>query len=170
MKKIIYWILGLLGAIGGFLFGFLLRQPGINKLKKQIVLLQKDNGRLLDLCQSQHEEFCNLLVQHKALKAFSFRKKASSKEKLRENLILQYAIKAYIELLLIRVKHEQELSKSEISFFNAFDNVIDGKKLSTSNMAKIRDFVLEHQSTEIDSLKECDYTLVFQELNGFKEF
>ena len=169
MKKIIYLILLPLGALAMFFGGFLARQPKINKLKKQIKLLQKDNGKLIDLCQCQHDDFCNLLVQHKTLKAIHFIKKASSKEKLRENLILQYALKSYIELLLKRVKYNQELDKDEIAFFNAAKNIIDGKKISAGNMVKIRDYILERHTTDINNKKECDYTLVLQELNSYKE-
>jgi hypothetical protein len=99
MKKFVFWILGCLLTIGTFLLGFLIRQPKINKLKKQVVILQKDNNILLDLCQSKQAEFRELLVQHKALKALNFRKKTASKEKLKENLILQYALRNYLELL-----------------------------------------------------------------------
>ena len=44
MKKAIYWIIGGLIALGSFLLGFLIRQPQINKLKKQVELLQKMEG------------------------------------------------------------------------------------------------------------------------------
>ena len=166
MKKLVYWILGGLLAAGSFLFGFLIRQPKINKLKKQMELLQKDSSRLQELCQSQQDDFRNLLLQHKALKAFNFRKKANSKDKLQENLILQYAIRDYLELLVKRVKHEQELSKDEITFFNASENVIEGKKLTTNNKVKIRDFVLERHSTDIKGLQECDYTPILQKMKS----
>ena len=166
MNKLFYWIWGVLIALFGFLFGFLIRQPKINKLKKQIERLHDDIGRLQKLCQNQQDNFKNLLIQHKALKALSFRKKAASKEKLKENLILQYAIRDYLELLLKRVKCNQELSKVEIAFLKASEKIIDGKTLSTSDKVKIKDFTLNRHSTEINNLQECDYTMVFQELSN----
>jgi len=167
MKKLSYLILGALLAIAAFLFGFLIRQPKIDKLKKQIKLLQKECIRLQELCQSQKDDFRNLLVQHKALKAFSFKKRAVSKDKLKESLILQYAIKDYLELLFKRVQYEQELSKDEIIFFNVSENLIEGKKLSVSDKIKIRDFIFERHSIAIKKLQECDYTLIFQKLSGY---
>ena len=50
MKKLIYWIIGLLIGLFGFIAGALIRQPQINKLKEQVKLLQKDNRRF---CRTQ---------------------------------------------------------------------------------------------------------------------
>ena len=77
---------------------------------------------------------------------------------------MQYAIKEYLELLVKRVKHEQELCKDEIAFFNASENLIEGKKLSTSNKVKIRDFILERYYTDINGLRECDHTLILDQI------
>ena len=46
MKKIIKILLFPLIALGGFFAGFLVRQPGINKLRKQAQLLQNDNEEI----------------------------------------------------------------------------------------------------------------------------
>ena len=94
-------------------------------------------------------------------------KKNASMEKITENLIMQYALNSYMELLLKRVKYEQELTKSEIAFFNAFENFIDGRKLSTKDKTKIRNFILGRYSVEIKSLKECDYKAILQELGNY---
>ena len=107
MKKAMYWIIGGLIGIGSFLLGFLIRQPQINKLKKQVELLQKDNSKLIGLIEARQAEYKELLVQHKALKALQHRKKAASKELLAENLVMQYAIREYLSLLLKRVKYER---------------------------------------------------------------
>ena len=136
MKKAIYWILGLLIGLFGFITGALIRQPQINKLKEQVKLLQKDNRRLLALINGQQQEYQNLLVEHKALKALQFRKKAKSKERLEENLIMQYAIRAYLVLLLKSGRHGQKMEKVEIVFFNAFEKAINGKNLSTGDKVK----------------------------------
>ena len=165
MKKAIYWIIGGLIALGSFLLGFLIRQPQINKLKKQVELLQKDNSKLIGLIEARQAEYKELLVQHKALKALQHRKKAASKELLAENLVMQYAIREYLSLLLKRVKYEQELTKTEILFFDAFEKVIDGKKLSTSDKVKIRDHIMAQYPAEIKKLMPCEYGDVLDELD-----
>ena len=75
MKKILNWILWPLIAILSFLIGLFARQPAINKLKKQVTLLQQDNEKLLNIIETNHQSFQELLVQHKALKAIQISKK-----------------------------------------------------------------------------------------------
>ena len=169
MKKLIYWIVGLLIGLFGFIAGALICQPQINKLKEQVKLLQKDNRRLLALVNGQQQEYQNLLVEHKALKALQFRKKAKSKERLEENLTMQYAIRAYLVLLLKSGRHGQKMEKAEVVFFNAFEKVINGKKLSTSDKVKIRDYIMEHHKADIKALRECEIAPVLQELNDAPE-
>lgn len=169
MKKAIYWIIGGLLSAGGFLLGFLIRQPQVNKLKKQIELLQKDNRRLIAKITCQQQDFQKLLVEHKALKALQFRKKAQSKEKLTENLVMQYAIREYLVLLLKCGRHGQQLEKAEIVFFHAFEKAINGKKLSTGDKVKIRDYIMDHHGADIIALRECEITPVLEELNGAPE-
>lgn len=164
MKKIVYWLLGVLIAITSFLTGFLIRQPKINKLKKQIELLQKDNRKLIEMITDKQQNYQELLIQHKALKALQFRKKSAIKEQMTENLVIQYAIKEYLTLLLKNGRYEKLLEKDEIIFFEAFEKVIDGKKLSASDKVKIRDYVMELYGREIKQLRECDYAPVLDEL------
>lgn len=165
MKKLVYAIIAALIAIGSFLTGFLIRQPKINKLKKQIEMLQQDNSKLLKLIDENRQNYQELLIQHKALKALQFRKKAALKEQLTESLVMQYAIKEYLSLLLKSGKYNNELEKHEIIFFNAFEKFIDGKKISTSDKVKIRDYITEKYKNEIKHLKECEYAPVFDDLN-----
>ena len=48
----------------------------------------------------------------------------------------------------------------------AFEKVIDGKKLSTSDKVKIRDYIMEKHGREIKQLKECEYTAIMAELQN----
>lgn len=166
MKKITYGIIGFFLMLGVFLTGFLIRQPKINKLKKQVELLQKDNRKLIAMITEKQQNFQELLIQHKALKALQYRKKSEIKEQMTENLVMQYAIRAYLTLLLKSGRYEQELEKDEIVFFKSFEKVIDGKKLSTSDKVKIRDYIMEHHGREIKQLKECEYTAIMAELQN----
>lgn len=166
MKKLLYSLLAILICIGAFLTGFLIRQPKINKMEKQVETLQKDNSRLVSLFELKQNEYRELLVQHKALKALQFRKKAELHDKMTESISMQYAIKDYVSLLIKRVKHGQELTKEEIIFFNAFEKVIDGKNISTNDKVKILSYVKTQHDTEIRQLKECNFTPMFIELKA----
>lgn len=77
---------------------------------------------------------------------------------------MQYAIRAYLTSLLKNGRYEKPLEKDEIVFFKAFEKVIDGKKLSTSDKAKIRDYIMEKHGREIKKLRECKYAPVLEEL------
>ena len=164
MKKISNWIIGALAVISAFLFGFLIRQPKINKLKEQVKTLQKDLSGLHALCEKQHIEYRDLLVQHKSLKALQFKKKSNSKELLTGNLVVQYAIWDYVTLLIKSVKSGQKMSKEEASFFWAFEKVINGEKVTTSDMAKISNYTKPRHESEIKDFRECDHGLLFMEL------
>lgn len=166
MKKITYGIIGFFLMLGGFFAGFLIRQPKINKLKKQVELLQKDNRKLIDMITDKQQIYQELLIQHKALKALQFRKKSEIKEQMTENLVIQYAIRAYLTLLLKSGRYEQKLDKDEIVFLKAFEKVIDGKKLSSSDKVKIHDYIMEHYGHEIKQLKQCEYAAVMAELQN----
>ena len=48
--------------------------------------------------------FDNLLLQYKGLKVMQLKKKAEMKGMLEENIVLHYGMKAYMNLLLNRVK------------------------------------------------------------------
>ena len=164
MKKILNWILWPLLAFFGFLIGLFARQPAINKLKKQVILLQQDNENLLNIIEANHQSFQELLVQHKALKAIQISKKTALKDQMVENLIMQYAVKEYLTLLLKCGKHGQKLEKDELVFFSAFEKVINGKTLSSSNKVNIKDYILSRHKANIKKLQECDCSHILKEL------
>lgn len=165
MKKLTDWIIALIGLLSGILIGILAMQPKVNKLKKQVAALQNNNAQLLARCDQMKVEFRDLLVQHKALKALHFKKKADSKSRLQENLMMQYAIRDYLELLLKRVKTQQKFDRDEKVFFKAFEGVIEGAALSVSDKAHVKEYVFTHHKGEIEALRECDFTLTLQALN-----
>ena len=88
-------------AIGGFFAGGLIRQPGINKLRKQVQLLQSDNKKLQKSIKRYQDSFDDLYLQYKGLKVLELKNKIEYKDKLKNNLVLQYGIKDYLELLSI---------------------------------------------------------------------
>jgi hypothetical protein len=169
MKQLKYILIAIAVAIGSFLTGFLIRQPKLNKLKKQLETMQHDNQRLIALCTEQQQKFRKLLVQHKALKAMQYRKLATSKEKIKECLTMQYAIYEYVSLLIKRVEFEQELSKEEIIFFSSFEKFIDGKQLNDTDKVKIAEFVKVNHSAEIRNMRECDFSAMLADLQAQPE-
>lgn len=167
MKKVIEWLLLTLILLIVFFTGFLVRQPKINKLKKQIETLQKQLSSLQDKMVGYQTSFDNLLLQYKGLKVIQLKKKAEMKGLLEENLVLQYGMKAYLNLLLNRVKNDKKLDKEELAFYNAFDSVIEGKKVSTNEFKTVKSYVISRYHTEIQSLTNCDFSLEFKMLEEY---
>jgi len=57
------------------------------------------------------------------------------------------------------------MTNGEIQFFNSFEKVIEGKKISTADMVKIRNHIFEQYSVEIKKLIPCCYDEVLDELD-----
>lgn len=168
MKKLYFWILSALLAVAAFFGGFFFRQPKINKLKKQVELMQKDISKLESLRLKQKEDFQELLIQHKSLKAINFKKRAIAKEKIRGNLIEQYALKEYIDLLILRVREHRELSKEELMFFNAYEKAMNSGKTSSATQVKVQNYITSKYEAEIKKLKECDSASSISDLNNMR--
>jgi hypothetical protein len=66
------------GGLAIFFAGFFVRQPKINKLKKQIAQLQKEIKRLEALREEQNNTINRLLINYKSLKLFDFAKRSKS--------------------------------------------------------------------------------------------
>lgn len=169
MKKILNWVTGGFLVVGGFFIGVLVRQPRINKLKKQIKILQKQLAALQDKMIGYQEAFDALLIQYKGLKVLQLKKRAECEGKLKDNLILQYGMKDYLTLLFDIVKNGRKLSKEEIVFFESFENVIEGKEISEKTFMKIKEFVITRHKNEIAALEHCNCSLEFQRIQEYRD-
>lgn len=168
MNKVFKWLLLPFTLLAGVFAGIMIRQPKINKLKKQVSTLQKQLSTLQDKMIGYQESFDNLLLQYKGLKVLQLKKKSEMKGQLEENLVLQYGMKAYINLLLERVKNGKKLEDNELSFYKSFDNVIEGKKIGHSDLETIKKYVLTKYRGQISSLVACDCSAEFKKLEDYK--
>lgn len=157
-----------LGVLAIFFAGFFVRQPKINKLKKQITHLQKEIKRLEALREEQNNTINKLLINYKSLKLFGFAKRSKAKDNIKSELMIQYGTKEYLHLLLDRIKNNRELSKEEIVFINAFDDVIEGKKVSTKDFEKIKVYIFNKYRKEIKGLVPCDYSDLLLQVKNYK--
>ena len=168
MKKILSWIWIPIAALAGFFIGFFVRQPKINKLKSQVISLQKQLGNLQNKMIGYQDSFDNLYIQYKGLKVLQLKKKAEYEGKLKDNLILQYGMKAYLEMLLDTVKKSRKLTAEEFAFYRAFDDVIEGKQVGTNAFLKIKEYVLSKYKREVSALTPCDCSAEFQQLQEYQ--
>ncbi len=170
MKKTINCIIGgLLFFLLGILIGYLIRQPEINKLKKLLKQFQKEIGRLQQYSQKLHDDFQTALLHIKALKTYQSIERNKTKENANGILVLQYGMKDYFELLLHRLKTNDEMEKEDFLFFHSFDKEIEGKKLSYIDKVIIHKYIMSRHKTEIKNLQECDCSVVIKEIETYKQ-
>ena len=168
MKGLVKIFAMALGVLAIFFAGFFVRQPKINKLKKQITHLQKEIKRLEALREEQNNTINKLLINYKSLKLFGFAKRSKAKDNIKSELMIQYGTKEYLHLLLDRIKNNRELSKEEIVFINAFDDVIEWKKVSTKDFEKIKVYIFNKYRKEIKGLVPCDYSDLLLQVKNYK--
>ena len=169
MKDILKKVLMILALIASFFAGFFVRQPSINKLKKQVKIMQKEMANLQNAMKGYQDVYSDLYVQYKKIKVIQIKQKAEMEGKLKDNLILQYGMKDYLNLLFDVVKKERKLSEKENVFYKSFDNVIEGKKVSNKAFENIKEYVLETHKKEINNLKICDCSKEYEKLEQYKK-
>ena len=137
-----------------------------------MISLQKQLGNLQSKIIGYQNSFDSLYiqykVQYKGLKLLQLKKKAEYEGKLKDNLVLQYGMKAYLEMLLDTVKKSRKLTSEEFAFYRAFDDVIEGKQVGTNAFLKIKEYVLSKYKREVSTLTPCDCSAEFQQLQEYQ--
>ena len=137
-----------LAAIGGGIIGALARQPEVNRLKKQVRLLQNEVDRLHGIISGQMREISELYIRYKALKGLRFSERAAQKKNIKGHLLHLYSYKEYIELLCFQAKGN-ELNNSQKGFFNAYELMLDGNDIPMENYLSIKNYISEKYAYEI---------------------
>lgn len=140
----------ILAGLGGGVIGALSRQPEINRLKKQVQLLQEEIQRLQSVIEEQNRQIQELSIRYKTLKAWQFSERARSRAQARGAIMHQWAFKEYIELLCFQSR-ELPISEDEKKFFNAYENLLSGKG-DMNERVLIRDYVAAKYSYQVSNL------------------
>lgn len=155
----------IISALGGAIVGGLARQPEINRLKKQVKLLQQEIGRLQRIVAEQNRQIQELTIRYKSLKAWQFSEKAQSKARTRGAVMHQYSFKEYVDLLCLQAKGSP-ISEAERRFFNAYENLLSGSDSSVDEKIVIRDYIVQKYSYEIRNLIPLDSERVTEVVEG----
>ena len=137
-----------LASGGSFTAGALCRQPEIQRLKKQVKVLQQEIGRLERIIDEQKRQITELNIRYKQLKAYQFVERAKQAGRARGALIHQYAYKEWLELLCAQTKGRQ-MPEDETEFFNTYEAVLHGADVPKENLVKMKKFVEQRYSYEI---------------------
>lgn len=168
MNKILSIVVLIASTLAAFFAGMLIRQPKINKLKKQVQTLQEKNIQLYEMREQQQRQINEMFIKYQAFKIGHHKEKLKCKENIKGQLIYQYASKEYLTILIVRVKNNKKIDRSALPFFNAFEQFIDGKDVSEKEAGIIKDYIVKKYGSEIEKLKECDYDYLIEEIKNIK--
>lgn len=163
-------LLGVAAAMGtalGAVIGTVIRQPEINKLKKQIKTLQANMAELEDVIERQNDEIARLYASYRAIGALRFLKKSEARASLKEALILQYATVEYLELVLACARGNAELCDADIHFYKAYGRLVSESDASPADQQLVESYVMGKHSFSINALHQADPWPVVRRIENY---
>jgi TolA-binding protein len=138
----------IIAAGGGGIVGALSRQPEINRLKKQVKILQQEIDRLQNIIAEQNRQIKELTIRYKAIKGWQFSEKAAQSANIKGYYLHLYSYKEYVELLCYQAKGN-ELQAREQAFFNAYEMLLAGNEIPNEYLFSIRTYIHGKYNYEI---------------------
>lgn len=144
-------LIALLSAGGGTILGCAIRQPEINRLKRQVRDLQKDNTRIKQLMRQQQENLEQLMIEYSKLKFYQILDKANVKRDVRGQICQGYVYKEYVDLLtkVVREGGDENLSEEQKGFLELCTEWIEGKGFGNEKEKKINGYIMKKYKKEI---------------------
>lgn len=151
---------------GGTVLGTLIRQPEINKLKKQIKELQKDNSRVKQLMRQQQENLEKMLVEYSSIRFYHVLTKRKIKQSIRGEIVIGYELKEYVDLLKrsINEKGVHNFSEREKEFFELSMQLIEGENMNISQEKFMSDYVIKKYKKEILRRKDANILVYVKQI------
>ena len=111
----------------GFIGGALLRQPEINRLKKQVLLLQQENERLKEIIKEQKRQIFDLKKRYDSLSFVHFIQKNELQSDIKFKILVFCAFKEYSNLSMQKIKGVQ-LSEEQNKFLKIYELLTTGNE------------------------------------------
>lgn len=166
-KSMLIGLASLMGTAFGVVVGAVMRQPEINKLKKQVKVLQSNMAELEAVVERQNAEISRLYASYKTIGALQFLKKREAKIELKEALILQYATVEYLSLVLACASGAGKLTESDVEFYKAYGKLVSSESLEGEDRKTVERYVRTRHSSEIESLCQADTEFVMNEVRNY---
>ena len=93
-------IVGVLAGCLGIGVGFIIRQPEINELHRQVAKLQKKADELKETVRKQNDEISALITRYRTLQVWQIIQKHDLHKQIEESLVFQYAMNDYFSLMV----------------------------------------------------------------------
>jgi len=136
---------------GSFIAGALSRQPEINRLKKQVKVLQEQIEKLQFVIQEQQRQIEEYKLRYKALKGYHWIEKRKCMGVTKGFLVLQYAFKEYIELSIAQASGKN-INENELRFYNAYNALMSDIVIPDTEKLFINVFIKGLYRDEIEHL------------------
>ena len=131
-------------------------------LNDQILTLQNQNARLVELLSNKDYQIEKLMLKYKLFAAGHDINEITNQ---RLKVKMHYALKDYAEIWVKRMKSEV-LFNNDIVFFNAMDKFVEGKPLSSQDVSIIDNRMNLKYSSLILGLISPDVSGIVNGLNG----
>lgn len=151
-------LVAVLSASGGTILGCLIRQPEINKLKRQLEDLQKDNSEIKKLMIQQQDALQKLIAEQAQLKFFQIAKRKNMNERIRGVIWEGYLYKEYVDLLdkAIHSGGNECFSEEEKQAFELATSVVEGRELTKEKYNALKDYILFKYKREIRKKQDVE--------------
>jgi hypothetical protein len=144
-------IVPILVGAGGLIAGMLVRQPEINRLKKQVKLLQAEIARLQIVLKEQTRQVSELKIRYNAIKSLHFLEKRKVGKITRGTVIFQYAWREYLELT-IHMARAGKPTEEEKHFFVIFETLISENDVGLVEKLFLKNYIASKYDHQIRNL------------------
>lgn len=166
--KVMVALAATLAGAGGVIAGVMIRQPEVNKLQKQVKVLQSDIFALKNVVEEQNGEIAQLMLQYKALSVFQISKRREMRQSIQDQLVCQYAARDYLTLMFECATSDRKMTKDEIVFFKTYGRIIADNVIDDSEVEQLCPLVYAVHGSEIDALQECDAMPVLDMIQSYE--
>lgn len=162
-------IVGVLAGCLGIGVGFIIQQPEINELHRQVAKLQKKTNELEETVRKQNDEISVLITRYRTLQVWQVIQKHDLRKQIEESLIFQYAMNDYFSLMVDRLETARNFNEAETTFYAAFSKILDGKELDADQMKSVKSYVEATHSTQIEAMTPCDVSEPIERIHNFED-
>jgi len=138
-------------ALAGFVTGALFRQREINRLKKQVAILQNEIKRLQALIWEQNRQIKELRIRYNVMKGYHFVNKIKYEGSIKGYIIQAYAFQEYVRISCDKI-NKDDVSADDGKFFVIYDKILSDGKAEKSSYAFIKTYLLKKYELEISQM------------------
>lgn len=149
------WLIGICGLVAGFFIGWFIRQPKINKLRKEKEVLINNNQRLGEFSEKVIRKYDDLKNRYNESGILNLKLKKKLKEELKYNLFIQYCLYEFNRCIDERLNSGAELTKDELVFLNRMKKILKKEDYLTNedSFIKVQSYVFNKYGNKINKLE-----------------